>query len=156
MSEAMHAVLWNAQQGHSELLKAWEWAKPYLLAKSKLVLNLRPETRSDAQNKLLHSRIGDVAKQLEWAGRRWDAEDWKRLLTSAWCRTRNEGVEMVPALDGRGFDVLYRRTSKLTKAECADLSEYIMAWGTEQGVQWCPASLGPDGDVLDAQWRDVQ
>lgn len=32
--------------------------------------------------------------------------------------------------------------SKLTRAECVELSDYIMAWGDEQGVEWRPASLG--------------
>lgn len=143
MSEDRISVaLWNAQQGHQQLAQAWQWAKAMLTAGHRIALDMRLETRSDAQNRLLHSRINDIRKHCEWAGKRWDTEDWKRLLTAAWCRTRNESAEMVPALDGRGFDVLYRRTSKLSRRECADLSEFIMAWGTEQGVPWCIASLG--------------
>ena len=128
-----------------------------LVAGHRLTLILRPETRSDAQNRLLHSRISDVAKHCQCAGKRWDIDSWKRLLTAAWCRTRNEGVEIVPAIDGKGFDVLYQRTSKLSRGECADLSEYVMAWGTEQGVNWSATSLGRDefvdpvtGEILEA------
>lgn len=40
--------------------------------------------------------------------------------------------------------MLYQRTSKLSRAECADLSEHIMAWGTDQDVPWCAASLALD------------
>jgi hypothetical protein len=126
-----------------------------LMAGHRLVLEIRQETRSAAQNRLLHSRINDVARQCEWAGKRWDLDDWKRLLTAAWCRTRSESAQMVPALDGHGFEVLYRRTSKLSRAECADLSEYIMAWGTMQGVRWCPASLGRDGQTVDAETGEI-
>jgi hypothetical protein len=119
-------------------------AKNLLMAGNRLVLEIRLETRSDAQNRLLHSRISDVAKQCEWAGRKWDIDAWKRLLTAAWCRVRNEGVEIVPAIDGKGFDVLYQRTSKLSRRDCAELSEYVMAWGTEQGVEWSATSIGEE------------
>jgi len=144
--DRVSVALWNPQQAYQQLLQAWQWAKAMLMAGHRLVLEIRPETRSDKQNRLLHSRFNDVRKHCTWAGRKWDTEDWKRLLTAAWCRTRNEGVEMVPAIDGKGFDVLYQRTSKLTRRECADLSEYVMAWGTEQGVPWCAASLGRDAE----------
>ena len=132
----------NPVQAHADLARLWAWAKPLLIAGHWLVLTVRLATRSDAQNRLLHSRIRDVARHLrEWRGVPMDDEDWKRMLVAAWCRVHNEPARMVPALDGHGFEVLYRRTSKLTRAECADLSDYIMAWGTQQGVQWCPASL---------------
>jgi hypothetical protein len=153
--ERISLTLANPQQAYQQLLRAWGWAKAMLFAGHRLVLELRPEKRSDAQNRLLHSRINDVRKQCEWAGRKWDTDEWKRLLTAAWCRTRNEGVEMVPSIDGKGFDVLYQRTSKLSRRECADLSEFVMAWGTEQGVQWCAASLGRDGERIDAETGEI-
>ncbi len=100
------------------------------------LVQIKPATRSGEQNSWLHAILSDVAAQCEWAGRKWDIESWKRLMTAAWCRTRNEGIELVPAIDGAGFDVLYRRTSKLSKAECSELCEYILAWGAEKNVQW--------------------
>jgi len=128
-----------------DLTRTWAWIRTMLAAGHWLVLVVRLATRSDAQNRLLHSRIRDVAKHLrEWRGVPMDDEDWKRMLVAAWCRVHNEPARMVPALDGHGFEVLYRRTSKLTRAECADLSEYILAWGGEQGVPWCAASLAED------------
>ena len=135
----------NPATAREQLTQVWAWIRTMLAAGHWLVLVVRLATRSDAQNRLLHSRIGDVAKHLrEWRGVPMDAEDWKRMLIAAWCRVHNEPARMVPALDGHGFEVLYRRTSKLTRAECADLSEYILAWGTEQGVNWCAASLAED------------
>lgn len=135
----------NPVAAREQLAQAWAWIKAMLVAGHWLVLTVRLATRSDAQNRLLHSRIRDVARHLrEWRGVPMDDEDWKRMLVAAWCRVHNEPARMVPALDGHGFEVLYRRTSKLSRAECADLSEYIMAWGAEQGVQWCPASLAED------------
>lgn len=138
--------LWNPQQGYQELLKAWSFIKSMLMAGHRMTLEVRKETRSDAQNRLLHSRFNDIAKQCEWAGRKWSTDEWKRLLTAAWMRTRNEGVQLVPALDGKGFDALYQHTSKLTRGECTELADYVMAWGSslDTPVRWSPASLGAD------------
>jgi hypothetical protein len=135
----------NPQQAYAEILRMWAWAKPLLMAGHWLVLVIRLATRSDAQNRLLHSRLRDVSKHMPWDGEWMDEEDWKRLFVAAWCRVHNEGVRMVRPIDGhRGVDILFRRTSKLTRAECADLSEYILAWGSEREVPWCAASLAED------------
>lgn len=149
--------LHNAQQAYQAIQNAWQWAKPLLIAGHRLTLEIRQETRSDAANRLLHSRLNDIAKQCTWAGRKWPTETWKRLLTAAWCRTRSEGVELVPAIDGKGIDVLYQRTSDLTRGECAELSDYVMAWGSQQEppVKWCIASLAGEvdqetGEILEA------
>lgn len=147
MAERITMSLYNAQQAHQAIQTAWKHAKGWLMAGHRLVLEVRPEKRSDAQNRLLHSRINDVAKQLEWpagSGQKHDADAIKRLLTAAWMRATGQTVQALPALDGAGVDVVFRKTSQLTKAECADLSEFIMAWGTQHGIEWCPASLGPD------------
>jgi hypothetical protein len=101
-----------------------------------------PPKRNNDQNALLHSLLGEIAGQVEWGGKRWDAEDWKRLLTAAWMRTRQQQALMVPALDGHGFEVLYRRTSSLSKAECAELIDYVTAWAVEQGVTFAEHTLG--------------
>lgn len=128
-------TLYNAQQGHVALGKAWEWIKPRLIAGHRLVLSVRAEKRSSPQNAKLHAILGEVADQCEWAGQKWDAEVWKRLMTAAWMRSNGERVLVVPALDGAGVDICFRATSKLTKAECSDLLEYVSAWAAEHGVQ---------------------
>ena len=116
MSDRLSLTLWNAQQGHQELNRAWNWMKSMLLADHRLQIECKPETRSSAENRLLHALIGEIARQKEWAGAKRDLECWKRLLVSAWCRTRGESVEILPALDGHGVDIVPARTNKLTKS----------------------------------------
>lgn len=134
MPDRFTARLWGQVQAHQAIEAAWRYAKPMLLAEHRLVLEVRPETRSDKQNRLLHAMLGDIAAQLEWAGARRDPEVWKRLLTAAWLRARGESVEILPALDGHGVDVVFRHTSKLTRAECSELCEFVMAWCAEHDV----------------------
>ena len=87
--------------------------------------------RNGEQNALLHALIGEIAERMEWAGKKRDAEVWKRLLVAAWCRVRGESMEILPALDGHGVDIVPARTSALSKKECADLISFIEAWQAE-------------------------
>ena len=135
MSERITMSLYNAQQAHQAIQTAWAHAKGWLTAgDTRLTLEIRPEKRSDAQNRLLHACLSEISKQVEWAGCKRDVDTWKRLLTAAWLRARGEPIEMLPALDGHGVDIVFRRTSQLTKAECAELSEFVMAWAAERDI----------------------
>ena len=135
MADRITMSLYNAQQAHQAIQTAWKHAKGWLMASdTRLTLEIRPEKRSDAQNRLLHACLSEISKQVEWAGAKRDVDTWKRLLTAAWLRARGEPIEMLPALDGHGVDIVFRRTSQLTKAECAELSEFVMAWAAERGI----------------------
>lgn len=122
----------NPQQGHQVITNAWMLAKSLLMAGHRCTLEVKPETRSDSQNKLLHALIGEIAASHEWCGKKHDTETWKRLLVAAWTRARGESVELLPALDGHGVDIVFRRTSKMTKAEVNELIEFIEAWRAMQ------------------------
>ena len=134
MTDSLTLPLWEPVQAHAALMTAWKWIKPLLMAGHRLTLEVRPEKRSDAENRLLHALLTHIARSQEWAGKTRDVEVWKRLLVASWLRARGESVEILPALDGHGVDVVFRRTSDLSKSECAELIDYINAWATEQGI----------------------
>lgn len=98
-------------------------------------IECRPQKRSNAENRLLHALIGEIAAKVEWAGKKHDVETWKRLLVAAWSREQGLSVEILPALDGHGVDIVPVRTSKLTRGECADLITYVQAWAASHGVR---------------------
>ena len=127
--------LYEPVQAHKALGEAWQRIKPLLMAGHRLTLEVKPRTRSVEQNALLHALLGDIAAQVEWAGAKRDVECWKRLLTAAWCRARGESIELLPALDGHGVDIVFRRTSKMTVAEVSELCEFIMAWAAEKDIR---------------------
>lgn len=95
------------------------------------VVDVREPTRNLEQNAALHAILSEIAVMREWAGQRLSIEDWKRLLTAAWCRATGRGVKLVPSVDGQGFDALYQRTSTLSKSEMSELIDYIQAWKAE-------------------------
>jgi hypothetical protein len=133
----MHEIpLTSKAQAREALRKAWEWAAPRLERGERLSLAIGEPKRNDPQNRKLHASIAEIAKTVEWAGRKWDAEVWKRLLVAAWLRAHNQQMILVPAIDGAGVDAVFRRTSQLTKAECADLQDFIHCWGALQGVEF--------------------
>ena len=152
MPERLSMRWYSAQQAHQSMLELWAWAKPLLMAGHRLVVEIRPETRSTAQNARLHAMLGDVARQVEWAGKRRDVTTWKRLMTAAWLRARGEQLEVLPAIDGHGVDIVFERTSRLSRAECGELMEFISAWGAEHGVEFCDAmawDVDPDtGEII--------
>jgi hypothetical protein len=92
-------------------------------------------TRSLEQNDKLHAMLTDISKQKQWAGQWLTVEKWKRLMMAAWCRSNNESAEILPAIDGHGFDVLYRRTSELSVKEMIEVIEFVQWWAVENDVR---------------------
>ncbi|WP_439895290.1 recombination protein NinB [Pseudomonas syringae] len=121
----------NRLLGH---LQAQDFTKP-----KKIVI--KDQDRSGEQNKKLHASLTDISRQVEHAGRKWDVLIWKRLLTAAWLREAGDQPQLIPAVDGHGFDVVYERTSKLTVSQCASLLEWIAAFGAEHQVRWTQKDL---------------
>ena len=92
------------------------------------VVRISEPTRSLEQNAKLHALLSEVAQSEKWAGKHRDIDTWKRLLTCAWMRARGDSAEIIPAVDGHGFDVLYRRTSTLSVKEMIEFIDYIESW----------------------------
>jgi predicted phage tail protein len=127
--------LYNAAQAVTALRGLFEQLKPWLVAGWRIKITAEQETRSVDQNAKLHAELAEVAATVEWAGKKRDTEVWKRLMTAAWLRARGESVEVLPAIDGHGIDVVFRRTSSLTKTECSELLEFVLAWKAEHMEQ---------------------
>jgi len=95
------------------------------------VVTIKPPTRNLEINAALHAKLTEIADTREWAGKRWDVETWKRLLVAAWSRATGESLVMLPALDGAGVDIVFRRTSAMTQAEVRELLTFIECWEAE-------------------------
>jgi len=135
MSERLTIRCREPVQAHKALQTiVWPHVKNHLMAGQRMVVEVRQETRSLAENAMLHALLGQISREVEWAGKKRDVETWKRLLVAAWCRAKGEHIEMLPALDGHGVDIVFRRTSQLTRSECAELIEYVLAWSAEHGI----------------------
>ena len=135
MAERMTMRLCEPVQAHQAIRQAWEQCvKPMLIAGHRMVLEVKPEKRSNAQNRLLHAALTELSLRVDWCGKKLPMEVWKRLCMAAWMREERQSPQLVPALDGNGVDIIYERTSRLTKDECGRLMEWITAFAAERGV----------------------
>ena len=129
MAERMTMRLWEPAQAHKQLMHAWaECIKPMLVGGHRLVMEVKPETRSSEQNRRLWAMLTDVSSQVDWYGQKLSPEDWKHIFTASLKKTR-----AVPGIDG-GIVVLGQSTSRMTKAEMCDLQTLIEAFAAERGV----------------------
>lgn len=108
------------------VMSAWGWKleKPVEITVSHL------DQRNAEQNRLLWSMLTAISKQVDWYGQKLQPEDWKHVFTAAQGKQR-----VVPGLDG-GFVVLGVSTSRMTKAEFAELIELAQAFAADKGVVW--------------------
>jgi len=130
MSDKLTLPMWNEQQGHQVAQTIWRQAKAHLSAGRRMVMELRPEKRSDPQNRRMWAMLGEIASQVDWYGQKLSAEDWKHILTASLTKQR-----VAPGLDG-GFVVLGLSTSKMSKAEMSELQTLMEAFGAEKGVKF--------------------
>lgn len=99
------------------------------------ILTLKPETRSQAQNRLMWPILTEFSRQLQWPinGQMvtMDADDWKDVLTAAF---HGETVRVAMGLNG-GVVMLGQRTSKFTKAQFSEWIEFLYATAALRGVK---------------------
>lgn len=129
--ERIRSVLIEPTQAHQLLGSIWRAAKPLLLAGHRLHIDVRSDTRSLAQNRLLWQRLTDIAEQVSWHGATLTADDWKIMLTASVRKQR-----VVPNIEGDGFVVLGDHTSQMTVAEMTELLDLIDAFGSQRGVKF--------------------
>ena len=122
---------WEPVQAHTAMTKTiWPQLKSALMAGHKMVLEIKPQTRSLEQNARLWAMLDEISKQVDWYGRKLTAEEWKHVFSASLKKQ-----DVVPGLDG-GFVVLGLSTSKMTKAEMCDLQTLMEAFGAERGVRF--------------------
>jgi urease gamma subunit len=91
----------------------------------------KKRTRSLEQNALMWVLLGDIAKQTDWHGIKLSDEEFKDLLTAGLVQSK-----VVPNIQGTGFVILGRRTSKMSIKEMNDLIILIETFGIERGVKF--------------------
>jgi NinB protein len=96
------------------------------------------EVATEAQQKAFQLVCLDLAERADWppgSGLRIDAGRWKQLLMLAWFRAH--GVvdgEILPSIDGIGFDVVYKRPERLPKIHMSELLSFADAWCADKGI----------------------
>lgn len=93
-------------------------------------VTFQPPRRSDDQNRLMWSLLGEFARRHDWHGQKLTAEEWKDFFTAAL-----KGQRVLPGYAG-GFVVIGARTRHMTKNEMSDLIEFMHAFAAERGFEF--------------------
>jgi hypothetical protein len=113
------------------------WPKVINALETKVLsLEIKEANKSREQEEKYHAMIGEIAKQAQHLGAKWDAEDWKRLLVDQFIKDMNGlgASKIIPSLDGSGIVQLGFQTRKFTKEQASQFVEWLHAWGAENGV----------------------
>ena len=117
------------------------------------VIRIMEAARSLDQNAKFHAIIGDIAKTCTFMDRKWDADDWKRLLCEAFVAEMRSIAQVegqpdpfpglggvCPSLDGMRVVQLGVQTRDFKKKMASDFIEYLLAYGSNHGARWSDAS----------------
>lgn len=134
MAERLTLSLWEPVQAHRALTHAWTTAKAMLAAGHRLVLTIAPETRTQAQNRLMWPLLTCFSKQIQWPVNghmvHMSPDEWKDVLTAAF---KSETVRLAMGLDG-GVVMLGQRTSRFSKKQFAEWIEFLYSTAAARDV----------------------
>lgn len=104
-------------------------------------VEIKPKTRTLAQNDMLWSILTDISRQVDFVVNgqqtKLPPEDVKDILTAA----LKKEIRMAQGIDG-SVVLLGQRTSRMTIPVMSQLIELGHAFGAEKGVHWSPTSIG--------------
>jgi len=123
-------------ESQAKTLMTGLWPKVLKALQTKqLTLEIKDAAKSRDQEEKYHAMIGEIAKQAQHLGAKWDAESWKRLLVDQFCK--DNGLKtgaVIPNLAGDGIVQLGMQTRNFTKEQASEFVEWLHAWGAEHGV----------------------
>jgi hypothetical protein len=93
-------------------------------------IEFKAAKRSLPQNDRMWAMLTDIAEQKLHGARKYTPDQWKVIFLAAIGRE----VQFIPSLDSKAFIPWGQSSSDLSKQEMSDLIEFMMAWGTENGV----------------------
>lgn len=125
----------DPQQATTLMQSLWPKVKTALAAGKKLTLEVKDASRSNEQNEKFHAIIGDIAKQAQHMGAKWDAETWKRLLCDKFVREIGLSSQIMANLDNDGLVQLGFQTRKFTKEQASEFVEFLLAWCADNGIE---------------------
>lgn len=106
-------------------------------------VTIAPPVKKREQEEKYHAMIGDIARQVEYAGRKWHSEDMKRLLIDEFAEEmRQAGTPLhhdsrvVPSFDGKRIVQLGIQSRQFYVKEASQFVEYLYAFGAQNNVRW--------------------
>ena len=125
-------------ESQAKVLMTGLWPKVLKALQTKqLTLEIKQANKSRDQEEKYHAMIGEIAKQAQHLGAKWDSESWKRLLVDQFCK--DNGLKtgaVIPNLAGDGIVQLGMQTRNFTKEQASEFVEWLHAWGATNGIHF--------------------
>lgn len=97
-------------------------------------VEIRDPKRTEEQSALLHVYLGDIAKQLEWFGKKRSVEDWKCLCVSGHRVAIGGASDVCPGIESEV--VQFRKsTTQMGVKELSELIDYVIVFAIDRGVK---------------------
>lgn len=117
------------------------------------------------QEERYHAMIGDIAKQTTYIGKRWDADDMKRILIDEFAEEmrlagtplHNDG-RLIPSENGRRVIQLGIQSRDFYVTEASQFIEFLYAWGAARDVVWSEKAKkteAPKREVINADTGEI-
>lgn len=130
--EAMQDIVTSPQLAGPKFRALYEHAMIALQDGYAVEIVCKPlkSTRSLAANRAMWAHLADIARDVNWYGKKLSAENWKEVISAS---LRKQDV--VAGIDGN-FVVLGVKTSKMSIAEMSSMIETCISFGHDQGVRF--------------------
>jgi hypothetical protein len=130
----MKYELRTPEQATSLMQSLWPKVKEAIKGGKQLSLEIKEISKTREQERLYHVMIGEIAKQAQHMGAKWDAETWKRLLVDKYVREIGLHSQIMANLDGNGLVQLGFQTRNFTKEQASEFVEWLHSWGANNGI----------------------
>ncbi len=148
MSDPIRGLIPNVAEGKALMQVFWRQVCSLMRNTRQGVVIVAYIPQSRDQQKIYHSALNDLAKQVEIDGARHTAAVWKRLTLAAFFEETREMPEFRE--EWRALGALLIQGQILTTVTSTDFSKvlasayltFLHSLGDGQGVQWSPTSLG--------------
>ena len=125
----------NYKQAETLMKSVWPKVREALVYGRKLTLEIKSANKSRDQEQKYHAIIGDIAKQAQHMGAKWDAETWKRLLVDKYVREIGLTSKIMANLDNDGLVQLGFQTRKFTKEQASEFVSFLICWCDQNGIE---------------------
>ena len=136
MTDRLTLQCWNPQQAHQAMTaQAWPLLKAMLAAGHRMVLEIRPISKTREQENKYHAIIEEIAEQAQHLGAKWEADDWKRLLIDKFARdTGRTHGKVILNLDKSGVVEVGVQSRKFSIADGSEFITWLHHWSDENGL----------------------
>ena len=98
-----------------------------------VILEIRPESRSDQANRRLHAMLSTIARHCMFCGQKLTIDQVKLLMVSGHSVATGREAEIVIGLEGEQVN-LRESTAKMSISRMNSLMTYIEAWAANNGI----------------------